>query len=83
MAVTTRTLLANQLDKEIESMFYDQFMRSPPVWSRYMKKTKWPKGYGWTTAALAGLGGTLTQANEGEPTTYDVPSEGNKITRYP
>lgn len=83
MAVTTTRLLPNQLDKEIESMFYDSFTRSPPLWSRFMKRTKWPKGYGWTTAALAGLGGTLTAAAEGEPTMYDVPSEGNKITRYP
>lgn len=84
MAVTNSRMLPYQLDKAIDRMFFDEFMRSPPLWSKFMKRETAPKGEGsyFSRADLAGLGGTLNLSYEGEPVEYDVPSEGNKLLRY-
>jgi len=83
MPVQNSKLLTYEQDRSIVKVFYDQFTRKPPLWSRLFKKTTWPKGYEWTEADIAGLGGELREAAEGEAVEYITASQGNKVTRVP
>jgi hypothetical protein len=84
MALTNTKILPLQLDATVKKMFYDEFLRAQPLWPRFMQRETAPAGEGsyFSRADLAGLGGTLNRAYEGEAVEYDVPSEGNKILRY-
>lgn len=83
MAIQTAGRLPYQQDRSITKMFYDEFTAFPPQWSALFKKEKWPKGPSIVEADIAGLGGSLTEAAEGEAVEFDVGTEGNKVTRVP
>lgn len=82
MAIINSKAFPLQLDRTIVDMYYDQFTSAEVLWNKIMKKTKAPKGADWSRADLSGLGGSLREAGEGESVEYQVPLEGNKITRY-
>lgn len=71
-----------QYDRGIVDMFYDSFTTYPLMWQKVFKKGKAPKGADYTRADLSGLGATLREVGEGEAVQYEVPLEGNKVTRY-
>jgi hypothetical protein len=83
MSLTTSKIVPYQQDKAIDDMFYATITGSPPLWPKFMKKTKFPKGGYYKAGDLAGLSGTMPIGYEGEAVQYDVPHEGNIRTRYP
>src|SRR5512136_960747 len=83
MPVQTSGRLPYQQDRNIIKMFYDEFTAEAPQWSALFKREAWPKGPSIVEADIAGLGGSLTEAAEGEAVEFDVGSEGNKVTRVP
>ena len=82
MAIVNSKAFPYQLDRSIVDMYYDQFTTMDLLWNKIMKKSKAPKGADWSRADLSGLGAALREAGEGEAVEYQVPLEGNKITRY-
>lgn len=82
MAIVNSKAFPYQLDRSIVDMYYDQFTTMDLLWNKIMKKSKAPKGADWSRADLSGLGASLREAGEGEAVEYQVPLEGNKITRY-
>jgi hypothetical protein len=83
MALTTSKIVPYQQDRSIEQMFYRALTAAPPLWPKFMSKTKFPKGAYYKAGDMAGLSGAMPQGYEGEAVQYDVPTEGNVRTRYP
>jgi hypothetical protein len=82
MPLTNSKAFPLQLDRTIVDMFYDQYTLEAPLWPQVYKKAKAGKGADYSRASLSGLGASLREAAEGEAVEYQVPLEGNKITRY-
>lgn len=70
-----------QLDKTIDKMFYGQLRRRKRYYEMLFKSMDAPKGGEYTEATLSELG-LLRELPEGKGVEFDVPNEGNKITRY-
>lgn len=70
-----------QLDKTIDKMFYAQMRRRNRYYEMLFKSSDAPKGGEYTEATLSELG-LLRELPEGQGVEFDVPAEGNKITRY-
>lgn len=70
-----------QLDKTIDKMFYAQMRRRKRYYEMLFTSSDAPKGGEYTEATLSELG-LLRELPEGKGVEFDVPNEGNKITRY-
>ena len=70
-----------QLDKTIDKMFYNEFRRKQKYYTAIFKEEEAPRGAEYTEATLSELG-LPREIGEGQGIEFDVPAEGNKITRY-
>lgn len=70
-----------QLDKTIDKMFYAQMRRRKRYYEMLFKSSDAPKGGEYTEATLSELG-LLRELPEGRGVEFDVPNEGNRITRF-
>jgi len=69
-----------QLDKTIDKMFYNQLRRRQKYYTAIFKEEDAPRGSDYTEATISELG-LPREIGEGMGVEFDVPSEGNKITR--
>lgn len=70
-----------QLDKTIDKMYYGQLRRKQKYYTSIFTEEDAPRGADYTEATISELG-LPREIGEGQGVEFDVPSEGNKITRY-
>lgn len=70
-----------QLDKTIDKMFYGQMKRREKYYTSIFTEETAPRGAEYTEATITELG-LPREIGEGRGVEFDVPAEGNKITRY-
>lgn len=70
-----------QLDKTIDKMFYQEIRRKEKYYTAIFKEEEAPRGAEYTEATISELG-LPREIGEGQGVEFDVPSEGNKVTRY-
>ena len=80
MAVATTVGFPYQLDKTIDTMFYDHLTEYPVEWNKLAKTNGKFVGGVITEAESTGLG-AMQEVGEGEATPFDSFSEGNKKSR--
>ncbi len=70
-----------QLDKTIDKMFYNEWRRRQRYYTAIFKEEDAPRGADYTEATISELG-LPREIGEGQGVEFDVPNEGNKVTRY-
>lgn len=70
-----------QLDKTIDKMFYNEWRRKQMYYTAIFSEQDAPRGADYTEATISELG-LPREIGEGQGVEFDVPSEGNKVTRY-
>lgn len=69
-----------QLDKTIDKMFYQEFRRRTKYYPAIFTEEDAPNGPSYTEATISELG-LPREIYEGMAVEFDVPGEGNKVTR--
>jgi hypothetical protein len=76
----TSKWLPNQIDKTIDKMYYAELARKTRYYEPLFTSAEAPRGEDVTEATLSELG-ILRVLGQGQGVDFDVPEEGNKITR--
>jgi hypothetical protein len=79
MQMTSRSM-KNQYSKEIDKIWFEEYMGQPSEWDKVAHVGNFPQGNRLTESDMTGFG-LLKAMNEGGTVTYDVPAERDGITR--
>jgi len=79
--ITNTKIFGNSLDKTISKIFFDDYAAHPSEFDRIAHIGNAPAGHDYTESELSPLG-ALYEVPEGTGVQFDLPAEGNKVTRY-
>ncbi len=78
--ITNTKIFGNNLDRDISKIFFDDYRDYRSEHDKVAKILPAPAGNDYTESELSPLGALLTVL-EGQGVTFDVPEQGNKVTR--
>jgi hypothetical protein len=79
MQMTSRNM-KNQYSKEIDKIWFEEYMNQPSEWDKVAHISNFPSGNRLTESDMTGFG-LFEAMNEGGTVKYDVPAERDGITR--
>lgn len=80
MAIYNTEAYPKNFDQDIDKIFFDEMQAYPTVYQEIFSSEDAPKGKNYTESDLTGLG-ELEEIAQGGAVTFDVPEEGNEVTR--
>ena len=79
--ITNTKIFGNNLDRDISKIFFDDYRDYPAEHNKVAKISPAPAGNDYTESELSPLG-DLKTVLEGQGVEFDIPAQGNKVTRY-
>lgn len=79
--ITNTKIFGNNLDRDISKIFFDDYRDYQSEHDKVAKILPAPAGNDYTESELSPLG-ALKTVLEGHGVTFDIPAQGNKVTRY-
>lgn len=81
MAIHNTGLFGNHLDRDVNDIFFDEYMTHVGEYNQIAKISQAPAGNHYTESELSGLG-HLREIDEGDAVEFDTMVEGHKKTVY-
>lgn len=82
MAVAVKGAFPNEMAKDIDKIFFDQYTGGKPEMPMIAKMGSFPAGDTYTESEMTGLG-EWEQIYDAQPVSYDIPAEGHKKSVKP
>jgi len=82
MSVANTKIFPKHLDRDIDKIFFDDYLAQESYFDKVAKVRNAPPGGYYKEAELSALG-ALAKIPEGNPVSYDSPAEGNEVKRIP
>jgi hypothetical protein len=79
--ITNTKIFGNNLDRDISKIFFDGYRDYPAEHNKVAKILTAPPGNDYTESELSPLG-DLKTVLEGQGVEFDLPAQGNKVTRF-